>query len=179
MGRYSKTEDFRMADTVSKTAVLEKIEAEKAQWDALLAEVGEQHMNQPGAMGEWTFKDLVAHLSVWRQRSIDRLEAASRSESSPAPPWPIALETDDEINDWIHETNRDRPLNDVLSESRELFDRMEAIVQSFPEADLFVPERFEWMDGQSLGSAILDGSYFDHLHEEHEPAIREWLATGS
>ena len=167
-----------MADTASKTAVLEKIEAEKAQWEALLAEVGEQRMDQPGVAGAWTFKDVVAHLSAWRQRSLDRLEASSRSESSPAPPWPIALETVDEINEWIYEANRDRSLNDVLTESRELFDRMGAIVQAFPEEDLSEPARFEWMDGQAIGPAILDGSYFDHLHEKHEPAIREWLATG-
>lgn len=167
-----------MAHTVNTAAVLEEIDAEKAQWEALVAEVGEQRMDQTGVVGDWTFKDVVAHLSVWRRRSLDRLQAASQSESSPAPPWPIALETDDEINDWIYETNRDRSGNDVLRESLEQFDRLRDIVQSFPEGDLAEPMRFEWMEGQSLGSAILDGSYFGHLHEEHEPDIRKWLATG-
>lgn len=168
-----------MADTVSKIAVLEKVESEKAQWEALLAEVDENRVEEPGVVGDWAFKDVVAHLSAWRQWSLDRLEAASRADSSPSPPWPIALEADDEINAWIYETNHDRSANDVLRESRELFDRLRDIVQSFPEGDLSEPMRFEWMDGQSLGSAILDGSYFGHLHEEHEPDIRKWLATSS
>ena len=167
-----------MADTISKTAVLEKIESEKAQWEELLSEVDEDRVEEPGVVGDWTFKDVVAHLSAWRQWSLDRLEAASRSESSPAPSWPIALEADDEINVWIYDTNRDRSANDVLRDSRELFDRLRNIVQAFPEGDLSEPMRFEWMDGQALGAAILDGSYFDHLHEEHEPDIRKWLATG-
>ena len=28
----------------------------------------EDRMLQPGAMGDWTFKDVVAHLSGWRTR---------------------------------------------------------------------------------------------------------------
>lgn len=167
-----------MADAISKDAVLKKIESEKAQWEELLAQVDSDRVEEPGVAGDWTFKDVVAHLSVWRQWSLDRLQAASRSESSPSPPWPIALESDDEINNWIYGNNRDRSANDVLRESRELFDRLWDIVQSFQEGDLSEPMRFEWMDGQALGAAILDGSYFSHLHEEHEPDIRKWLATG-
>jgi len=168
-----------MAHSASSSAVLEKIEAEKAQWEELLSEVDGHRVDEPGVVGDWTFKDVVAHISAWRQRSLDRLEAASRSESSPAPRWPIALDTDDEVNAWIYEANRDRSANDVLRESRELFDRLRDIVQAFPESELSEPTRFEWMDGQALGAAILDSSYFGHLHDEHEPDIRNWLAAGS
>lgn len=31
-----------------------------------------------------------------------------------------------------------------------------------------------WLDGQALGAQSVD-SFLGHLHEEHEPLIREWL----
>ena len=37
-----------------------------------------------------------------------------------------------------------------------------------------VTGRFPWLGDYPL-SAVLAGS-FDHLHKEHEPAIRAWLA---
>ena len=42
-----------------------------------------------------------------------------------------------------------------------------------PEADVTTPGRFDWMEGQ----ALVDADFFGHLHEEHEPSIRDWLAT--
>ena len=167
-----------MAEVVTKNAVLDRIDSEQAQWEDLLAEIGEERMNRPGAAGEWTFKDVVAHLSGWRQRSLDRLEAATRGEPEPPPPWPEHLVTDDEINDWMYSKNQDRSLQDVLGESRGTFVRMRTLVQALPEEDLSDPNRFGWMNGQALGPAILNGAYFSHMHEEHEPAIRDWLAAG-
>src|SRR5690349_425093 len=87
-----------MATARTKADLLAQIEADRAEWRALLAEVGEGRMEQPGPMGEWTFKDLAAHLTGWRERSIARLEAAGRHQETPAPPWPANLNEDDEIN---------------------------------------------------------------------------------
>ena len=159
----------------SKGQVLEAIESERDAWETLLIEVGEARMFEPGAMGEWTFKDLVAHITGWRARGLQRLEAAARGQPEPPPPWPANLTTDDEINDWIHERNQDRLLGEVVAESRESYARLAEIVQMLPDEALADPARFRWMEGEALGPAIASGSFFSHLHEEHEPEIREWL----
>lgn len=159
----------------TKGEVLAAIERERAAWEELLGEVGENRMLEPGPMGEWTFKDLVAHLNGWRTRGLGRLEAALQGQPDPPPPWPAELQTDDEINDWIQAQNADRLLGEILDDSRLMFARMAAIVEMMPEEDLNDPARFPSLEGQSLAEAILTGAYFSHLHEEHEPAIRAWL----
>jgi hypothetical protein len=156
--------------------LLESIRAERASWHALLDEVGEVRMEQPGPMGDWTFKDLVGHLHGWRERTIARLEAGPGGE--PATPWPAHLtDTDeigtDEINDWIYEQHRDRPLRDVLADAERSFERLEAAVKALSDEDLTTPGRFSWLDGK----ALVDIDLFAHLHEEHEPQIRTWLAA--
>ncbi len=167
------------AATTGRADWLDRIKREQESWEAIVSEVGDEGMDRQGAAGDWTFKDVAGHLNGWRARTVDRLEAAARDEAPPSPPWPDDLsdETDEgieAINRWIYERNHNRPAADILAESREQFERMWAAVEVIPEADLVMPGRFPWLSGEPL-SAVLDGS-FGHLHEEHEPAIRTWLA---
>jgi hypothetical protein len=126
-------------------------------------------------MGEWSFKDLTSHLTGWRGYSISRLEAALRGEGDAPLPWPSVLGTDDEINQWIYDTDKDRPLADVLSGFDATFARLRAVVEEMPEEMLTDPNAFPWMEGESLGSALVSGVYFDHWRGEHEPTVRAWL----
>ena len=167
------------AASTGKAGWLDRMRREQESWQALVSEVGDAGLDRSGAAGDWTFKDVVGHLNGWRERTVDRLEAAARDAAPPPSPWPDDLsdETDEgveAINRWIYERNRDRPAADILAESREQFRRMRAAVEAVPEDDLVTPGRFPWLGGEPL-SAVLEGS-FGHLHEEHEPAIRAWLA---
>lgn len=168
-----------MSGTTTPTTgeVLAAIERERAAWEALLAEVGEQRMLEPGPMGDWTFKDLAAHLTGWRVRTLQRLEAAAHGQPEPAPVWPANLQSDDEINAWIQEVNEDRLLGEVIADSRESYARLAEIIQMLPAETLHNPTSFPWLGGQALGEAITNGALSGHLHEEHEPDIRAWLAT--
>lgn len=159
-----------MSQGWTKDRLLATIRDEREQWRGLVSEVGEERMERSGPLGEWTFKDLAAHLTGWRERTIARLEAGPGRE--PPPPWPAGLTGDDEINDWIHERNRNRPLRDVLHDADESYGRLEAAIAALPEEDVTTPGRFPWMGGE----ALVAGDFFGHLHEEHEPDIRAWLA---
>lgn len=160
-----------MDGNMSKTQLLDEMRNEQTQWEALLRDIGEEHMTQPGVAGEWSIKDIVAHLTSWRRRTVGRFQAALRHEPAPAPPWPPRLQNDDEINAWFYVADRDRPLADVLRESREVFDQLAETLSAFPEADLRDPARFPWLEGEPISGAAL----FGHFHEEHESDIRAWL----
>ena len=156
---------------MSKAQLLNDLQEENAQWEALLAEIGEARMTEPGVAGYWSVKDIVAHLTGWRRRTVARLQAASRGESDAAPPWPAHLQTDDEINAWIYKANRDRPVQAVLEDSRQVFQQLLGVLSQFSESELMDPQRFPRIEGQPLTGA----AFFAHFHEEHEPDIRAWL----
>lgn len=169
-----------METATSKTALLNAIEAERLGWEALVAEIGEERMTQPGANQDWSFRDTAAHLNAWREQTLARLEAAARDQPPPPPPWPADLDEDsdegtDRINAWFAERDRNRPLADVLGTTREQFRRLRQAVEALPERDLLEPGRYPWLAGEPLGPAVLGGS-FGHFHDDHEPAIRAWLA---
>jgi len=168
-----------MTSSITKAALLERIERERRLWDDLVAEIGENRMLQPGATGDWSFKDVVAHLNGWRIATLARL-AAARDHSDPAaPPWPADLDEDDEgdvdkINDWIYRANRDRLLGAVLGEYHQSFQRMYDSTAALTDQDLNEVDRYSWLAGYRLADVIT--ASFGHFHEEHEPVLREWLA---
>jgi uncharacterized protein (TIGR03083 family) len=158
----------------TRAELLQTIERERAAWRALLAEIGEERMQEPGPMGAWTFKDLTAHLLAWDERLLARIEAGPDGTPAPAP-RPASLEGDDAINAWIQAHYRDRPLRDVLADMDGSYARLAALIEAMPEDQLLTPGRFDFMEGR----ALVEGAFFGHLHEEHEPAIRAWLQTVS
>jgi hypothetical protein len=157
---------------VNKAELLDNLQEENKQWEALLAQIGEARMDQPGVAGPWSVKDIVAHLMGWRRRTVARLQAVQRGEPEPPPLWPVHLQTDDEINAWIYEANRGRSVREVLEDSRQIFQQLVAAIDALPEAVLSDPRHFPWMEGQPLSA----GAFFAHFHEEHEPDMRTWLA---
>jgi hypothetical protein len=160
-----------MQAPMTKQQLIERIGAERAAWEALLAEVGADRMERPGVTGNWTMKDTIAHLTTWWRREVARLAAVQRGERPPdhPPQSDVAV-----INQWVCFTNRDRPFADVLRDAQAAWQQFEASLRAIPEELLFDSEQFAWMDGHALGPGILD-NFVGHLHEEHEPLIRSWL----
>lgn len=156
----------------TRAELLQAIDTERISWQDLVTEVGPERMEAPGPMGDWTFKDLTAHLTGWRERTIDRIEAGPGVD--PPMPWPAQLTTDDEINDWFYAQNRDLPVRDVLADHDQSFARLAAAIAALPDDDLLLPGRFDWLGG----AALVDVELFGHLHEEHEPSVRAWLDAG-
>jgi hypothetical protein len=140
---------------MKKSELLNGLQEEYQQWEALLDQIGPAHMDQSGVTGHWSIKDIVAHLTGWRRRTVARLQAAQRGEPEPPSPWPAHLQTDDEINAWIYESNHG------------------AAIEGLPDEVLMDPvHHLPWWDDQPFSA----GRFFAHFHEEHEPDMRAWLA---
>jgi hypothetical protein len=166
-----------MTQIPNKSDLLAEIERERRFWEQLVAQIGEEHMLEPGATGDWTFKDVVAHLNGWRSKTLARPEAARSGRTPTPPPWPAQLSEEDdveEINAWIYQANRDRPLREVLDEYQRSFSAMRDAVSVLSERDLTEAGRYDWMEEEALAAVIT--SSIGHLHEEHEPVLRDWLA---
>ena len=167
----------RLAVTNSKLKhqLVEIVDEERTDWEALLADVDPIRMDEPGVNGAWSFRDVAAHLLAWRDGGIRLLEAEARGEPEPPTPWPAALTADDDINAWLYERDLELTADLVLDAYAETFVRLRTVVLALPDDALSDPDYFLWMGGQSVAESMLDRSWFDHLHVEHEPQIRRWL----
>jgi len=164
---------------MNKSEILNWLQEEYQQWEALLERVDLPRMNQTGVNSQWSFKDLVAHLTGWNRRLVANLQAIQRNEPEPPPPWPVHLQTDDEINAWIYETNRERSVHQILDESDQVFQRLLTLIKELPEdikiETVYQGERVYYLlrpDDQR----IEPGEFFDHFHDDHEQDVLAWLA---
>ena len=163
---------------MNKSEFLDGLREEYQQWEALLNQIGEARMDQPGVAADWSIKDIIAHLTGWRRRTVARLHAAQHGEGEPPSYWPAHLQADvdlDEINAWIYESNHERPVREVLDESHHVFQQMFAAIEGLPDAVLSDPaHHLPWLEAESIKSS----DFFAHFHEEHEQDMRAWLARG-
>jgi hypothetical protein len=162
-----------MANPTGKLQLIETLGSERTSWEALLRQVRPNRMELRGVTAEWSLKDVVAHVTAWEWRAVACLKAV-QTETWPQPPeWPINLD-EDGINAWIFAVNRGRWVQDVLNESRQVFDQLVQALELVTEQDLTTMGRFEWLQGNSL-IAYIGGHSFEH-YQVHGEAIRAWLA---
>jgi hypothetical protein len=160
-----------MGTSLSKMQLLIELRKEQAAWEVLLDEIGDAHMTQPDVAGGWSIKDIVAHLTGWRRRSVRRFQALLKHEPDFSPPRPPELQEDDEINAWIYEASRDRPLADVLNDSWEAFQQLVETLDAFSEDELQNLRRSLRLEEEQVSGSM----FFAHFHQEHEPDMRAWL----
>jgi len=167
-----------MPDLGSREGLQAAVAQLRGDLEQAITAAGLDRMEQPGSFGLWTFKDLIAHLTGWREVTARRLEAGLTGDQLTFP-WPGHLKEGvdtDAINDWFYETNRDKPVEEVLAESRDTFDRVEDALRRLSDDDLFMSGRFSWLNwtDEGLGPAVIRGTW-NHYYVEHEPDIRTWL----
>jgi hypothetical protein len=160
--------DFSDPNT-QKADLLAVMRASRHAWDNLLSQVAPERMTEPGVEGEWSVKDLIAHVSTYEGWMAQLLNAGG-----PNIPHVTDSMTQHETNAWVFEQNRDRSLDDVLATSRESFQQLMDAVQALPPYDLVSTTRYEWARGKAAYQLIPYESYEHYRH--HARSIITWLA---
>lgn len=143
-------------------------------WEELLTGLSEEQITAPNRIDSLSLKDTVAHLTVWQQINVARLEAARQNRGPEYPAWHPEFdpETDEElakINAWIHETRHQQLWSDVHQEWKERFLRFLELAESIPEKDLLEVGKYPWLREYPLSAVLL--SSYEH-HDEHlEPLL--------
>ena len=164
-----------MAST--KDMILGKIAADEGAWASLVAEVPAGRMDEPGPMGDWSFRDLVSHLLAWRNRTIGRLDAARSGAPRPANPWPATVSNDDPVNAWLRDQDAGRSAEALLAAYAASFARLIDAVSALPTesflAETDTPGYFRWRDNTGEVASDFSGHLQDHADD-----VRVWLAKG-
>lgn len=164
---------------MNKTELLSWLRAEHKRWEEFLDHIGPERMEVPGVNGDWSMKDMVAHITCYQPWVTARVQAAAHGAPEPPPPWSTELQTDDEVNAWIYEFNRGRSVSEVLDDARQMFHQFFAVIENLPE-DVRIEEvqhkgrmfYLVWLGEQRFQV----GEIFDHFHDDHEADICTWLA---
>jgi hypothetical protein len=161
-------------DDLQHAELVALVEAEQRHMAALLARLKPVHLNTPGITGQWSGKNLLAHITFWHRRLLHvalRERRGLRADRLmwPGEDWHAALER---INEQTYSLSLKQPLDVVLSHFRQTSREVSDLVRGLNDTDLARMRRL-LTTGESLASLILNLAY-DHPHE-HRLAIQEWL----
>lgn len=160
---------------MDRTTLLNTIQTEYARFVSLIAPLSEVQLCATGSEGQWSIKDIMAHVAVWEEICARWLEEFLRGEI----PQP-SERLDQYSNERIYLENRNRSLLEVRelmrSTHEQFLHQIDLLTQKFSEEDLNAAHRFTWTEswpGYSLISAIADNSY-EH-YQDHTQHIRHLL----
>jgi hypothetical protein len=163
-----------MEASMNKAQLLSTLKRERSEWESLLSQFDEHEMIRPAADGEWSVKDIVAHVTYYERWLLNWLEDAVRGKVT------VATHKDevdvDARNALIFAENKDRSVQDVLAESRQVFEQVFKLVELLPEQDLLDPHRFDryvvpfWKRSEPLWQCIA-GDTYEH-YRQHLPTLR-------
>ncbi|MCC7355804.1 MAG: phosphoribosylanthranilate isomerase [Anaerolineae bacterium] len=158
----------RMAADMNKAQFLDNLQTERARWEALLAQVDKARLTEQGVAGEWSVKDVIAHVAWFEREMVGVLRQRALRGSDL---WNVRQE---QRNAVIFQENQYRPLADVLAEAREVYRQLLPLIEALTDEDLNDASRFAEMPAEWKPWQVLADNTYDH-YRAHAPSIQTWL----
>ena len=149
---------------MNKNTFIGKLEQARSQWKVVLARMNEQRMLQPGIVGSWSVKDLLAHISWYEREMVPVILQHTFAGSE----WWV-LSTD-ERNELIYQQNWQRSLQEIVHEGQCSYMDLLQAVQSLSDEDLNDASRFQDMPEDWIPWQIFAGNSYEH-YQEHLPVL--------
>jgi uncharacterized damage-inducible protein DinB len=160
-----------MTDRMSVAELSALIRATSTRMELLLSQLSVAEINQPGAVGVWSVKDVLAHIAFWERYSVNILRAVARGET----PDLLADDETERRNASVVAQYYQRSLAAVIADWQQAREDLLEALEDLDDADLNDPDRFPWSAGRTLLDRIT-GNSFDH-EQEHIEQIRAWMKT--
>lgn len=147
-----------MPRPMTKAQFLQEIHQEQTALEEYLATLTPEEMIQPGAIGKWSVKDVLAHLVEWEQMLLGWHKAGLRGKTPSLPAEGFKWSQLPALNQHIYEQRRDQPPKDVLKQFRSSYRQILKVLHGLSEKDLFTPGRYAWTKKNSLATYFIPGT---------------------
>jgi hypothetical protein len=167
---------------MNKSELLTTLQTERTHWESLLEQIGEKRLTISGVVGDWSIKDVIAHIMSYEQYILDRLretlhgEVYMPSETPEAltayvdkydyPDFGSPLLDDDEPNAWVIQRYRGEALDTVITKERQVYADLLQTIQELSE------EAFE----EHQYAERIESNTTEH-YQHHANDIRNWLGS--
>ena len=134
-----------MSRRLRKRDLLNEIRVERAALDATLSLLTPRQMTKAGVTrGGWSVKDILAHLAEWQRMNLEWYAAGLRGEKPAMPAPGFTLRELPRLNAAIYRKHHRRSLQSVLRDYRSCHERVVALINALPDADLVTLGRYSW-----------------------------------
>lgn len=158
-----------MSETVKKDSFIETLRRSRQAWEDALAAISKEERAVPGFAGEWSLKDVVAHIA-WYEREMVGILRARRFVGSDL--WEQELEA---RNAEIHALNALRLPADVFAEEGVLYEEMMALLDALDEQALNQAAAFPGMPAEWMPWEVIASNTYEH-YDDHLAQAKAWAA---
>lgn len=153
--------------------LLTTIRIARAELLELLADLTQDQISSSPVQGDWTVKDLLAHIAAWERLAANRLAAARDAAELAYPPLQGQADVD-AFNARVYRDHRLEPVETVMAEFEAAHQQLIAEVEMLAANQLPEQLPFDWAGNltyQVLISANTHWHYYEHIS-----ALEQWLA---
>ena len=157
---------------MDKVEFIHRVETARSEWNDLLAQVDDDLMLKTGIEGDWSAKDILAHVMWYEREMVGLLNSRSLIGSDL---WELPL---DDRNAEIHKEIKDMSLDAVRLGSDKAFAALIQQLNELPEDAFGDPAHFQNMPPEWKPWDVIASNTFRH-YREHTDSIRRLAESGS
>lgn len=147
---------------MKKQQLLDKLEKAWASFLGSFEGLSDEQMTEPGVMGEWSVKDILAHITTWEQETLKHMPLIL--EGGRPQRYSVEYGGIDAFNALMTEKKRGLSLSEVKQQLGETHRRVVEMIERVPDEQFTHETRFR-------RRVLLDTYSHYPIHAE---AIREW-----
>jgi len=149
---------------MTKQQLLDKLEKAWADLKASYAGLSAAQMTEPGVTGDWSIKDILAHVTTWEEEALRMMPIILEDKTPPR--YAEAYGGLNAFNAAMAEQKRGLSLDEVLAQLDATHQRLIDYVRQAPDDQITRETRFR---------RRLRLDTYSH-YPEHARAIRDWRA---
>ncbi len=143
---------------------MRRLEREWRSFEEAYEGLAEPALHQPGVVGEWSVKDIIAHVTVWEEEALKHLPAILQGRTPPR--YSAAYGGIDAFNALTMGAKKKLSLAEVLRERASVHRRLLELIERTPDEHLDPKARFR---------RRLRLDTYGH-YRRHTRAIQAWRA---
>jgi tetratricopeptide (TPR) repeat protein len=136
-----------------KATLLDLLERAYKEEQAFVVRLSDEERSAAGDVEQWSAKDVLAHIVVWKERRAQLLTPAARSES------PTPIDDIDQANADIFDAHRHDSWAEILEYSERAHSSLVECTQALENAELAATDAFPWQTGRPLWRRIVGSGY--------------------
>jgi hypothetical protein len=145
-----------------KTKLLQNMEKAWADFRKSYNGLSDEEMLKPGVTGQWSVKDIVAHVTTWEGETLKHLPGMLQGKKYPR--YSVTYGGIDTFNALKTAENKGLSLTEVFRQQDEVHRRLIRFIETVPE---------EFLDSRTRFRHRLRMDTYSH-YPKHSAAIRKW-----
>ena len=155
---------------MNKRELLYELESSREWFLELIDDVLDEGFEDPGVNGNWSLKDVLAHLTRWEAELVKLLWQVSQGQEPTSAHFSGISK--DMLNEKWYREMRTRHLDMILEDYHNVRNQTMRRLEDFSDQELNDQKRYRWLGGRPLWAWVAADSY-DHEYE-HSLQIKSW-----